>query len=176
MWATGLGRTRTRLSTPLLTLPLAAAGLAALLLTACGDSALPAASDPRAQEAAASAFISIAGSAPLLDDNGLAVPSIPDSVPADAAAQTRAGRYATAMQAAQLEHAFGDSLLRLELAGPAAGAVEQAMQRAARAQSEAPIDAATPVLVYAMGHLRAAAVVAERLSDDGHSRVWVVTN
>ena len=34
----------------------------------------------------------------------------------------------------------------------------------------------TPVLVYAMGHLRAAAVVAERLSDDGHSRVWVVTN
>ena len=162
-----------RIRAALLMLPLAVVACAATLLSGCSDGQwLPS----EQQEASASALINISGVAALLDDEGNPMPSSPENIPTDAAAQTRAGRYASTTQVEQLELAYGENLVRLELVGPDAGAVEQAMQRAARAQAETQVDATTPVLVYAMGHLRAAAVVANRLSDDGHSRVWVVTN
>jgi hypothetical protein len=110
----------------------------------------------------------------LLADDGSIMPSAPDTVPADAAARTRAGRYASSHQAAELERALGDGVIRVnvECCGPER--VDEAVGIAYGVQAAADLAYSAPVLVHA-ADLRLGAVAVNRLSDAGYSSIWLVT-
>lgn len=133
--------------------------LSALSLTACGGS-----------DVASTAALE-AHAAPLLDDDGRVVPASPLLVPADAAARTRSGQYASGLQAAELERALRGGVLQVVVDE---GGAEQAVGIARGLQAAQDLPDSAPVLVR--GHsLRDAAAVADRLADEGMTRVFLVT-
>lgn len=113
-------------------------------------------------------------SATLVDDEGQAMPALAAAVPADPAARTRAGRYATAGQARALEQALGDAVLHVQLDGSDAVALELALQLAHGEQAAKDLPRQAPVFVQGPD-LRLAAVAAERMAAAGHDNVWLVT-
>lgn len=110
----------------------------------------------------------------LLADDGSVMPSAPQTVPADAAARTRAGRYASSMQAEQLERALGDGVIRVDVECCGLEGLDQAIGIAHGVQAARDLPDSTPVLVRA-ADLRLGAVAANRLSDAGYVNVWLVT-
>ena len=138
--------------------------LSALSLTACGGSdEIPTA----ALEAHAATL-----AAPLLDDDGRVVPASPLQVPTDAAARTRSGHYASGLQAGELERALRGGVLHVVVDE---GGAEQAVAIARGLQAAQDLPDNAPVLVR--GHsLRDAAAVADRLADEGMTRVFLVTH
>lgn len=153
-----------------------AAATLTLGLLACGGGDLPASpeqadADRRPTAAAATAADPIA---PLLDDEGHVMPSSPQAEPADTGARTRAMRYASAAQADTLEHARPGDVLRVDIAGSGAEAVEQGVHVANGLQAAANLGNDAPVLVTGTD-LRSAAAVADRLAEQGMTRVWLVT-
>lgn len=112
--------------------------------------------------------------APLLDDEGNFMPSSPQSVPADAGARTRAMRYASAAQADTLEHGRRGDVLRVDVVGSGADAVELSVQIAIGMQAAGNLGHDAPVFVGG-ADLRSAAAVADRLTGQGMTRVWLVT-
>ena len=111
----------------------------------------------------------------LLDDQGHPGPSDPRAVPVDPAARTRAGLYATAAQAQALEAALERRALRTEVDASAsqADAVALAVYLTYALQAAHDLPASTPVLVHGSDP-RLVAIVADRLTDDGFSRVFAV--
>lgn len=110
----------------------------------------------------------------LLDDDGSVMPSAPASVPADAGARTRAGLYASSEQAAALERALGDDLIRVDVECCGRDGVDQAMGIAYGVQAASNLPNSVPVLVRS-ADLRLGAVAANSLLDAGYPKVWLVT-
>jgi len=110
----------------------------------------------------------------LLADDGSIMPSAPTTVPADPAAHTRAGRYASSHQAAELERALGEGVIRVDVECCGPERVDEAVGIAYGVQAAADLPNSAPVLVRA-ADLRLGAVAANRLSDAGFSSVWLVT-
>ncbi len=108
---------------------------------------------------------------PLLDDEGLAMPST--SVPADPNARTRARLYANVEQAGMLVAALGPSVVQVEVGCCGTDAVSLAVMRAAVAQAARPTTALMPVLVSG-DDLGLAALVADRLAEE-RMLVFLVT-
>jgi hypothetical protein len=135
----------------------------AIALAACG-----------AADDEAPATITRATPAPtLLDDEGR-VQAL-TAAPADPGARTRAGRYASAAQAADLERALGDDVIvaRVEPGSDPAGAVDLAVLLAYAHQAAHDLDADAPVLVSGPDQ-RLAATLADRLEAQGFRRVFLV--
>ena len=108
----------------------------------------------------------------LLDDDGLSMPSDPRAIPSDAAARTRAGRYATPSQSDDLQRALGHDLSVVEVGCCGSTSVDEAIARALAARPSA----SPPAAVLVRGpDLRLAAVVADRLDALGFDRVWLVS-
>lgn len=147
---------------PTLTTALAAM-LAALSLTACGG----AADAPAVALEAHAAMLA----APLLDDDGRIVPASPLLVPGDAGARTRLGHYASGLQAAELDRALRGDVLHVVVDE---GGAEQAVGIARGLQAAQDLPDSAPVLVRG-SNLREAAAVADRLADEGMTRVFLVT-
>lgn len=163
-------------STPLRTSAVPTALLAALL-AACGGTDLPPPASDVADGRATVTAVAAGGSdpvPPLLADDGSVMPAAPQAVPADAAARTRAGRYATRAQAEQLEGAMAAGIVRIEVRGSGADAVDAAvgMVRGLLAGRQLADDA--PVLIEG-GDLRSAAALVDRLAANGVSNTWLVT-
>lgn len=112
--------------------------------------------------------------ATLLDDEGQAMAPASAAEPADAGARTRQGRYATAAQAADLERALGDRLLRVQVECCGADGLERSIGLAHGLQAAHDLPDSTPVLVQG-ADLRLAAVAANRMAEAGHANVWLVT-
>lgn len=112
--------------------------------------------------------------APLLDDAGEPQPSDPAAVPAEAAARTQAGRYASTLQADALETALRGGVIRVELDGDGEAAADLALTTAYGLQAAQDLPDSAPVLVRG-GDLAQAARVADRLTARGYPNVWLVT-
>lgn len=152
--------------------PQALATLALTLgLTACGGSAdtAPSAGPTGATDSKAAQVIS-----PLIDDDGLRMPSAPQLVPADPGARTRARLYASTVQAEQLERALADGLVTVNAECCGAEGVELAVGIAHGIQAAHNLSNRAPFLVRGKD-LRQAAAVANRLQEAGHENVWLVT-
>jgi hypothetical protein len=144
--------------------------LAGIAMAACNDSEDRDNETPPARAAAPAAETATA----LLDDNGLPMPADPRAVPSDAAARTRAGRYASAAQAELLQRALADAVIRVDIECCGIQAAEQALGIAYGMQAAHDLPDSAPVLVRA-ADLRLGAAIANRLSDAGYSQVWLVT-
>ena len=144
----------------------AAALLLCALLAACGGSDI--------DDAGLSMDRTATGSAStLLDDDGLSMPSDARATPADRAARTRAGRYATPSQAEDLRRALGDDVSVVDVGCCGAESLEAAVGQAlAKRETGAP--ASNAVLVRG-SDLRLAAAVVDRLDALGLDRVWLVS-
>lgn len=96
-------------------------------------------------------------------------------LPSDPGARTRAGRYATPAQAAQLEDRMGVMVIPVNVEpGPdAAAAVELAVQTVWGLQAAHDLRADAPVLVRS-ADLRLGATLANRLGEAGYSNVMLV--
>lgn len=158
----------TRNLDPLLTRSLLAGwvGLTALCVSACGGGAGDAV-------AAAAAVAGAVQAAPLAADGGAVPRADAVTVPSDAGARTRSGRYATAAQAEQMERALEGAVIRVDIACCGIDAAEQAVGIAYGLQAAADLPDSTPVLVRA-ADLRLGAAIVNRLSDAGYTRVWLV--
>jgi len=112
--------------------------------------------------------------APLLDDEGEPMAADPRAIPADPALHTRSGLYATEAQARMLEAALHDRVIAVRAGCCGAHAIERAVNQAwtRRAASDSPADIA---VVVRGASLRRAARAADRLTDAGLSRVWLVS-
>lgn len=137
--------------------------LSALSLTACGGS-------EDAPSVALEAHASLLA-APLLDDDGRVVPASPLLQPADPGARTRSGHYASGLQAAELDRALRGGVLHVVVDE---GGAEQAVGIARGLQAAQDLPDSAPVLVRGSS-LREAAAVADRLTDEGMTRVFLVT-
>jgi hypothetical protein len=156
------------------------AALLTLGLGACGGGAPEGPNEARVQAGALAdaGHSTIANAAdpiaPLLDDEGNFMPSPPQAIPADAAARTRVMRYASAAQADALEHGRQGGVLRVNVGGSGADAVETSVQNANGMQVASNLG--HDALVFVDGaDLRSAAAVADRLAEQGMTRVWLVT-
>lgn len=141
-------------------------------LTACGGSST--ADNDGVSVAGRLALSGVEPVSTLVADDGSIMPSDPDAVPKDGAAWTRAGRYATARQAEQLERALGDGVLRVDVECCGIGHADQAIGIAYGLQAAGNLPNSAPVLVRA-ADLRLGAAVANRMSDAGYGNVWLVT-
>lgn len=153
------------------------AALLTALLAACGGTDVP---PPPADVAGGRAAIAAAAPAgvepvaPLLADDGSVMPASPQAVPADAGARTRAGRYATPAQADQLEHALAGRIVRVEVSGSDAAAVDEAAGAVGERLAGLRLADDAPVLVDGRD-LRSAAALVERLAQAGVTNTWLVT-
>lgn len=134
--------------------------------TGCGDGSAPTPTEAVQQR---QGFVT-----PLLDDNGQAQSVTPDARPADAAAWTRNGRYATRAQAEQLLNARGDGVLQVQVGCCGHEAIDTAAGVAWGLQAAQQLSNQTPVLVQGED-LRLAAATANRLLEGGLVNVWLVT-
>lgn len=153
------------------------------LLAACGGTDMPpetAAADPRVTVAAVgvspalTAPVATLPLPPLLADDGSVMPSAPQAVPADAGARTRAGRYASAGQAEQLERAMAASLVRVTVRGSGAAAVDEGAGQVYAMLAALNLPDSAPVMVEG-ADLRAAAALVDRLAANGVTNTWLVT-
>lgn len=145
-------------------------GLIGLGLAACGGAGDGSGDEPSA---------SLAMPAPetiatLMADDGSIMPASPGAIPDDSGAHTRTGRYASARQAEQFEHARGEAVLPVNVDCCGVDAADQALRIAHSMQATHDLPNSTPVLVRSLD-LRLGAFVANRLSDAGYSHVWLVT-
>ncbi len=140
-----------------------------LALAACGGGG--------ADEATNAAYIGSKDVAarPLLTVDGAVLSSAPDLVPVDAGARTRTGRYAHREQALQLERDLRGDVVWVPVACCGAEAVDLAVWTAYGMQAAHNLPHSAPVFVTG-SDLRLAATVANRLADDGMSRVFLVTS
>ena len=141
-------------------------GLVSACIVACGGG--DEAAESERADAGAETFST------LLADDGTSMPSMPDTVPADAAARTQTGRYASSQQAEQLERALGDDVIRVNVECCGVAGVDQAIGIAYGVQAAADLPSSAPVLVRS-ADLRLGALAANRLTDAGHGNVWLVT-
>lgn len=150
------------------------AGAAALLMAVAGLAACGGGSEDTAHAVAQQAPALLGAAhivAPLLADDGSAWPTV--GAPADPAARSRAGRYANAAQAEQLAHGSGLRAVPIRLPDGSAEAVDTAICQVLRTAEADSNDAPLGWLLQGPD-ARALAVVADRLTDLGLQRVWVL--
>ncbi len=145
--------------------------LAGIFMAACDGTEDHSSASPAARAAAPAAETT---TTTLLDDNGLPMPADPRTVPGDAGARTRSGKYASAAQAEQLERALADAVIRVDIECCGLDGAEQALGIAYGMQAAHDLPNSAPVLVRS-ADLRLGAAIANRLSDIGYSQVWLVT-
>lgn len=143
-------------------------GLAAAL-SACGGGELNEAG-PDARPMAASGVEPVT---PLLDDEGLPYPPVPEAVPQDPSLQRPGGLYATAAQADQLAQALGAAAIRVRVTAADQRATDEAVRSAQDRLAAQPLEADTPVLVQG-DDLRRSSAVAAQLQALGFRRVFLV--
>jgi hypothetical protein len=163
---------------------LRAAGVTAVvasLLAGCGgapdDEAGGSGKRPESREPVARTLLVAAGPwpvAPLFADDGSLMPSLPEARPKDTGARTRAGRYATPAQAEQLQRTLGERVLTVNIGCCGHDEFETAIEVLYGTQAVLDLDRHTPVLVRALD-LRLGAAAAERLADEGYTRVFLVS-
>lgn len=110
----------------------------------------------------------------LLAEDGAVLATDPDSVPMDHGAHTRMGRYAQREQAIALERKLRGDVIWVPVECCGAEAVELAVWIAYGMQAAHDLPSSAPVFVSG-ADLRLAAGVANRLADDGMSRVFLLT-
>jgi hypothetical protein len=110
----------------------------------------------------------------LINDDGSASPSEAGAVPADRAARTLNGRYASARQAEQLEGALGDASIAVDAECCGLEGVERTVGLVHALQAARDLPNGVPVLVRS-ADARLAATVVNRLIDAGYRNVWLVT-
>jgi hypothetical protein len=111
--------------------------------------------------------------APLVDDEGLARPSDPSTVPRDRGAHTRHELYALPNQAAALERSLQGGLLRVDIDCCSVEAIERLIAQAHGVKTADDPAHDAPAMVSGRD-LRQAAAVANQLADAGHNPVWLV--
>jgi hypothetical protein len=111
---------------------------------------------------------------PLLGADGTPQPALPQAVPTDVRERTRNALYATRAQAHALEAGLDGAVIWIETGCCDERAVAGALERTdgLRAGKHLALDA--PVFVTG-ADLKLAAVVADRLADEGHTLVFLVT-
>jgi hypothetical protein len=112
--------------------------------------------------------------APLLGADGTPQPALPQAVPADPRARTQVALYATRDQAQALEAELGGAVLWVEAGCCDGGAVSSAIDHTEALRAERSLGLDAPVFITGK-HLRLAALVVDRLSDEGYEQVFLVT-
>jgi hypothetical protein len=112
--------------------------------------------------------------APLVDDEGQAQAAA--FRPADAAAWTRNGRYASGAQADQLAWASGDELVDVDVGCCGEDAAERALGMVWALQAAHDTPASRLRVIVRGRNLRLAAAVVNRLLDSGLRDVWLVAS
>jgi len=136
-------------------------------LAACGGGA-----DAGGETAAPASSAQVV--APLVDDEGQAQPVA--FRPADAAAWTRNGRYASHAQADQLVAALGDDLVDVDVGCCGEDAAQRALGMVWALQAAHDTPAARMRVIVRGENLRLAAAVVNRLLDGGLRDVWLVAS
>jgi len=137
-------------------------------VTACGGGA------DAGGDTAAAASSSTQVVAPLVDDEGQAQAAA--FRPADAAAWTRNGRYASGAQADQLAWASGDELVDVDVGCCGEDAAERALGMVWALQAAHDTPASRLRVIVRGRNLRLAAAVVNRLLDSGLRDVWLVAS
>ncbi len=112
--------------------------------------------------------------APLLGADGTPQPALPQAVPADPRARTQVALYATRDQAQALEAELGGAVLWVEAGCCDGAAVSSAIDHAEALRSERHLGLDAPVFITGK-HLHLAALVVDRLTDEGYEQVFLVT-
>ena len=111
---------------------------------------------------------------PLLGADGTPQPALPQAVPADPRERTRVALYATRAQAHALEAEFDGAVIWVETACCDESAVTAAIDRTDELRTDKHLALDAPVFVTGK-NLHLAAMVVDRLSDDGYEQVFLVT-
>lgn len=112
--------------------------------------------------------------APLLGADGTPQPALPQAVPADPRERTRVALYATRAQAQALEAESDGAVIWVEAGCCDEGAVSAAIDRADELRADKHLALDAPVFVTGK-NLQLAAMLVDRLSDDGYEQVFLVT-
>ncbi len=112
--------------------------------------------------------------APLLGTDGTPQPALPQAVPADPRARTRVALYAIRAQAHALEAELDGAVLWVETGCCDESAVSAAIDRTDEQRMHKHLALDAPVFITGK-NLHLAAMVVDRLSDDGYEQVFLVT-
>ena len=111
---------------------------------------------------------------PLLGADGTPQPALPQAVPADPRARTQVALYATRDQAQGLEAELGGAVLWVEAGCCDDVAVSAAIDHTEALRTERHLGLDAPVFVTGKP-LHVAALLVDRLSDEGYEQVFLVT-
>jgi hypothetical protein len=111
---------------------------------------------------------------PLLGADGTPQPALPQAVPADPRARTRVALYATRAQAQALEAELDGAVIWVEAGCCDERAVSAAMDHTDELRTGKNLALDAPVFITGKNLLLAAMVV-DRLTDEGHTEVFLVT-
>jgi len=113
--------------------------------------------------------------APLLGADGTPQPALPQAVPADPRARTLAALYATREQAQALEADLDGAVIWFDADdGGNDRVVAEVIERADDLRTRKHLALDAPVFITGRA-LQRAALVADRLTDDGYTQVFLVT-
>jgi hypothetical protein len=112
--------------------------------------------------------------APLLGADGTPQPALPQAVPADPRARTRVALYATREQAQALEAELDSAVIWIDAGCCDEHAVSAAIELTDALRTDKNLSLDAPVFVTGK-HLQWAAMVVDRLTDEGHTEVFLVT-
>jgi hypothetical protein len=112
--------------------------------------------------------------APLLGADGTPQPALPQAVPADPRARTQVALYATRDQAQALEAELGGAVLWVEAGCCDEHALSLAIEHAEALRTERHLALDAPVFITGK-HLQLAALLVNRLTDEGYEQVFLVT-
>jgi hypothetical protein len=112
--------------------------------------------------------------APLLGADGTPQPALPGAVPADLRARTRVALYATRAQAEALGAELDGAVIWVEADCCDEHAVSRAVELADGFRADRHLGLDAPVFITGK-YLHLAALVVDRLTDDGYEQVFLVT-
>ena len=116
----------------------------------------------------------VARPAPLLGADGTPQPALPDAVPADARARTRMALYATRGQAKALGAELDGAVIWVEADCCDERALQLAIEHTDALRSARHLGLDAPVFITGR-NLQWAALLVDRLTDEGHTQVFLVT-
>jgi hypothetical protein len=111
---------------------------------------------------------------PLLGADGTPQPALPQAVPANPSERTRTALYATRAQAQALEGEFDGAVIWVETGCCDESAVGVALDHVEELRTGKHLALDAPVFITGK-NLQLAALVVDRLSDDGYEQVFLVT-
>jgi poly(3-hydroxybutyrate) depolymerase len=112
--------------------------------------------------------------APLLGADGTPQPALPQAVPADPRARTRVALYAIRAQAQALEAELDGAVLWVEAGCCDESAVSAAIDRTDELRIDKHLALDAPVFITGK-NLQLAALLVDRLTDEGYEQVFLVT-